>query len=112
MQIVSLYKYYLASAIDRKKFIDILFEASKDFTQYRFNVIYGENDVEHYGFSRDFYKELLEKFSDYDWIDRPGDLNTSPMVSCVILGKSPTFSEHLLSSISAIFNCFVLLFLD
>ena len=34
------------------------------------------------------------------------------MVSCVILGKSPTFSDHLPSCISTIFNCFVLPFLD
>ena len=34
------------------------------------------------------------------------------MISCVILRKSPTFSEHLPSCISAIFNCFVLLFIN
>ena len=38
-KIIELYKYYLRSAIDRKGYLDIMFEASKDFTQYRFNVI-------------------------------------------------------------------------
>lgn len=71
-KIIEFYKYYLSTAIKDKDYIYIEFEASKDFTNYRFNVIY-EDKTEHYGFSRDFYKELEEKFEDAPFITRDDD---------------------------------------
>ena len=71
-KIIEFYKYYLSTAIKDKDYIYIEFEASKDFTNYRFNVIY-KDKTEHYGFSREFYKELEEKFADAPFITRDDD---------------------------------------
>ena len=71
-KIIEFYKYYLSTALEDKNYIVIEFEASKDYTQYRFNIIYKEK-TEHYGFSRDFYKELEEKFRYAPFITRNDD---------------------------------------
>ena len=71
-KIVELYKYYLSTALTDKNYLHIEFEASKDYTQYRFNVIY-KDKTEHFGFSRDFYKELEEKFLDEPYVTRTND---------------------------------------
>lgn len=72
-KIIEFYKYYLSSALENKNYLAIEFEASKDYSQYRFNVIYEQNKIEHYGFSRDFYKEIEEKLIDAPFIHRNDD---------------------------------------
>lgn len=79
-KIIELYKFYLASAIEKKGFKDILFEASKDFTRYRFNVLYDNNEVEYYVFNRELYKELEEQFKEDNNFNRADDLIVNQML--------------------------------